>query len=257
MKKEALVLGAAGVLLYAVVRAFAGVGDVVSSFAWPGALNAYRDASYVYCVAGVNTLRTYTVSGSLTGTVPLAGLTSAGDADHSPSGPGYFAVIERSSVIYEYLVSSGSFVRSITGGPNTVGGGYFPGSSYVYIHVRPYVYRFTTAGSLVGSFLVSYSAGPIAATDRFNARAGDYVIVGAQTAGNTMVYTGAGSVVTTFTVPGGTYGCVCGPGYPPSYGTTYWCNLAVGSSRYAYQIELGNGTAVAPASVGKIKALYR
>ena len=257
MKREvfALVLGAAA--LCAVVPASAVVGDVVSSFAWPGALNAYRDASYVYCVAGVNTFRTYTVNGSLVRTVSLSRLTDAGDADHSPTGPGYFAVIERSSVIFEYVVSNGSFVRSIEAGPGTLGGGYFPGSAYVYVHVRPYVYRFTTAGSLVGSFLVSYSAGPIAATDRFDARAGDYVIVGAQTAGNTMVYTGAGSVVTTFNVPAATYGCVCGPGYPPSYGTTYWCNLAVGSSRYAYQIDLGNAVAVAPASVGKVKALFR
>ena len=236
---------------------WAGVGDVISTFAWPGARNACRDAGYVFCVAGVNTFRTYTAGGSLVRTVSLSRLTDAGDADHSPAGAGYFAVIERSSVIYEYVVSSGSFVRSVAAGPGTLGGGYFPGSPYVYIHVSTYVYRFTTAGSLVGSFLVSYSAGPIAAANRFNDRPGDYVIVAPRTSGYTMVYTGAGSIVTTFNVPGTTLGCVCGPGYPSSRGTTYWCNIGVGSSRYAYQIDLGNAPAVAPASVGRIKALYR
>jgi hypothetical protein len=236
---------------------WAGVGDVISTFAWPNARNAYRDAGYVYCVTGVNTFRTYTAGGSLVRTVALGGLTDAGDADHSPTGTGYVAVIDSSSVIYEYMISSGSLVRSITTGPGTVGGGYFPGNPYVYIHISTYVVRFTTAGSLVGSFLVSYSAGPIAAANRFNDRAGDYVIVAPRTSGYTMVYTGAGSVVTTFNVPGTTVGCVCGPGYPSSRGTTYWCNVGVGSSWYAYQIDLGNGVAVAPTSVGRIKALYR
>jgi len=256
MKKGIFAVIAAGAALSASPAA-AAVGDVISSFAWSGARNVYRDAGYVYCVAGVNTFRTYTVGGSLVRTVSLSGLTDAGDADHSPAGTGYFAVIERSSVIYEYAVSSGSFVRSIAAGPGTLGGGYFPGSAYVYVHINPFVLRLTTAGSLVGSFVVSYSAGPLAATNRFDGRAGDYVIVGARTSGNTMVYTGAGSVVTTFNVPGTTYGCVCGPGYPSTRGTTYWCNIGVGSSRYAYQVDLGNATAVAPASVGKVKALYR
>ncbi len=257
MRTWALTLVAAGVLSWGVGRAFASVGDVISTFAWPDARNAYRDAGYVYCVAGVNTFRTYTAAGSLVRTVSLSRLTDAGDADHSPSGPGYFAVIERSSVIFEYVVSSGSFVQSFAAAPGTLGGGYFPGATYVYIHVSPYVFRFTTVGSLVGSFLVSYSAGPLAATNRFNDRAGDYVIVGPRTSGYTMVYTGAGSVVTTFNVPGTTLGCVCGPGYPSSRGTTYWCDIAVGSSRFAYQIDLGNAAAVAPASAGRVKALFR
>lgn len=237
--------------------AFGGVGSVISSFPWSEARNIYRDANYVYSVAGANTLRRYTVGGSLLGTVTLSGLTTPGDADHSPSGPGYFAVIERSSVIYEYVVSSGSFVRSIAAGPGTLGGGYFPGSTYVYIHMSPHVYRFTTAGSLVSSFLVSYSAGPLAATNRFNDVAGDYVVVGSRVSLYATVYTGSGSRVTSFVLPAVTYGCVCGPGAPSSRGTTYWCNLRMGVERFAYQIDLGNATAVAPASVGRIKALYR
>jgi len=71
-----------------------------------------------------------------------------------------------------------------------------------------------------------------------------------------MVYTAAGSAVTTFSIPGTTYGCVCGPGYPASFGTTFWCNSDFGGRR-AYQLDLGNGTAVAPVSLGRIRALFR
>jgi len=257
MVRKIFVLVGVGVALFIAAPAFGGVGSVISSFPWSGARNIYRDANYVYSVAGANTLRRYTVGGSLLGTVTLSRLTTPGDADHSPSGPGYFAVIERSSVILEYLVSNGSFVRSIAAGPGTLGGGYFPGGTYVYIHTGTYVYRLTTAGSLVSSFLVSYSAGPLAATNRFNDLAGDYVIVGSRIALSARVFTGTGSFVRSFVMPAVTYGCVCGRGAPSARGTTYWCNLRLGTNYYAYQIDLGNTTAVAPASVGRIKALFR
>ena len=251
------VLFAAVTLCAAAAPAGAAVGDVISSFAWSNARNAYRDAGYVYCVAGVNTLRAYTPGGSLVRTVTLGGLTSAGDADHTPSGAGYFAVIQNSSYIYEYQLSTGSFVQSMYLMPGILGGGYCPGSPYIYLHASPIVGRFTTSGSLIGSFLVSYSAGALAASDRLNGVAGDYVVVAGRTSGATSVYTGTGSMVTTFTVPGSTLGCVCGPGYPSTSATAYWYNVSAGSSTYAYQIDLGNATAVAPASVGRIKALYR
>lgn len=256
MARKAFVLVGVGVAS-CVAAAFGGVGSVISSFPWSEARNIYRDGNYVYSVAGANTLRRYTVGGSLLGTVTLSRLTTPGDADHSPSGPGYFAVIERSSVIFEYVVSSGSFVQSFAAAPGTLGGGYFPGATYVYIHVSPYVFRFTTAGSLVGSFLVSYSAGPLAATNRFNDVAGDYVIVGSRIALSASVYTGTGSFVRSFVIPAVTYGCVCGAGAPSARGTTYWCNLRMGTDFAAYQIDLGNTTAVAPASLGRVKALFR
>lgn len=246
--------------MFIAAPAFGGVGSVISSFPWPGALNIYRDANYVYSVAGANTLRRYTVGGSLLGTVTLSRLTTPGDADHTPTGPGYLGVIERANSIFEYRISTGSFVRSVPTGPNTLGYAYFPASTYVYVHRGTYsniVYRCRTTGSVVSSFVVSNSSGPLAATNRFNDVAGDYVIVGSRIALSARVYTGAGSFVRSFVMPAVTYGCVCGPGSPSARGTTYWCNLRMGTNFYAYQIDLGNTTAVAPASVGRIKALYR
>jgi hypothetical protein len=237
---------------------FGAVGDVISSFPWPNARNAYRDADYVYCVVGTNTLRRYTAGGSLVGTVALSGLTAADDADHCVAGGGRMTVLGGSNQIFEYRLSNGSLIRSYAAPPSTTGYAYFPAGAYVYVHSETYINRYTTAGSFVSSFQVSYSAGPIAATNRFNDRAGDYVIVGSRIALSASVYTGTGSLVRSFVMPAVTYGCVCGPGAPSSRGTTYWCNLRMGTDFYAYQIDLGNtNAAVTPASIGKIKTLYR
>jgi hypothetical protein len=257
MVRKIFVLVGVGVALFIAAPAFGGVGSVISSFPWSGARNIYRDANYVYSVAGANTLRRYTVGGSLLGTVTLSRLTTPGDADHCVAGVGRMTVLGGGNRIFEYRISSGSLIRSYAAPPSTTGYAYFPGSAYVYMHSENYINRFTTAGSFVSRFPVSYSAGPIAATNRFNDRAGDYVIVGSRIALSARVFTGAGSFVRSFVMPAVTYGCVCGRGAPSARGTTYWCNLRMGTNYYAYQIDLGNTTAVAPASVGRIRALYR
>ncbi|NIT36330.1 MAG: hypothetical protein GTN49_07495 [candidate division Zixibacteria bacterium] len=260
MLRKVFILVGVSVAACIAAPAFGGVGSVISSFPWSEARNIYRDGNYVYCVAGANALRRYTVGGSLLGTVTLSRLTAPADADHTPTGPGYLGVIEQSNRLFEYRVANGSFVRSVATGPITLGYAYFPGSTYVYLHRGTYsniVYRCTTAGSVVSSFPVSSSAGTIAATNRFNDVAGDYVVVGSRVALSASVYTGTGSFVRSFVMPAVTYGCVCGPGAPSARGTTYWCNLRMGVERFAYQIDLGNATAVAPASVGRIKALFR
>ncbi len=234
------------------------VGDVISSFPWPNARNAYRDADYVYCVVGTNTLRRYTVGGSLVGTVALSGLTAADDADHCVAGAGRMTVIGGGNRLFDYWVSNGSLIRSYAAPPSTTGYGYSPGRAFYFVHSGAYVNRYTRAGSLAGSFPVSYSAGPIAVADRFRNRAGNYVVVGSKVSFYARVYTGTGSLVTSFVLPAVTYGCVCGPGAPAAHGTTYWCNIRMGTNFYAYQIDLGNtNVAVAPASAGKIKALFR
>ncbi len=258
MKGRAFIsIAVAATICAAAVPAFAGVGDVISSFKMDGAYNIYRDASYVYCVVGANTLRRYTVGGSLVGTVALAGLTDAGDADHSPFGPGHLGVVETSNRVYQYRISNGSLVMSIPTGPTTLGYAYFPGGAYLYVHSGPYVHRYTTTGSFVSSFAVGYSSTAIAATDRFDDKAGDYVIVASRSTGTT-VFTGAGSVVRSFNLPMPPTGCVCGPGTPYTPKTTFWCNLAVGANRFAYEIDIGNkNIGVAPASLGRIRALYR
>ena len=259
MRKLAITTAAAlGAL--AAFCAWGEVGSVISSFQWPGARNVYRDGDYAYSVASPNTLRAYNVNGSLVNSVSLAGLTDAGDADHSVLGGGYLAVLDGASMLRDYVISTGSLAGSVAV-PDKIGYGYIPGGAYMYVAAGSYVRRYTTAGSLVSSFrIIGSFIGGLAATRTFEGRSGEYVVVAvwAYDSDVGMVYTATGSTVATFTIPGLTRGCVCGPGHPLSFGTTFWCNSEVGAGRrYAYQLDLGNGTAVTPTSLGRVKALFR
>jgi hypothetical protein len=253
---------AAALFALAAFCAWGAVGSVISSFSWPNARNGYRDAAYVYSVASPNALRAYTVSGSLVRTVSLAGLVTPGDADHSVLGASHLAVLDGTSLLRHYVISTGSLTGSVAV-PNRSGYAHIPGGGYVYYAGGSYVYRHTKAGSLVNSFpILGPYFGGIAATPAFKGASGEYVVVAVWAWGRDtdvgFVYTANGSTVATFDVPGTTHGIVCGPGYPASFGTTLWCNAeALGGGRWCYQLDLGNGTAVAPSSLGRVKAVFR
>ncbi len=258
--KKLFMTTAAALYALAAFCAWGEVGSVISSFAWSDARNIFYDGSYAYSVADPNLLRTYNFNGSLVKSVRLTGLTGPADADHSALGEGYLALLDGKNVLRDYVVSTGSLARSVEFSDNT-GYGYAPGGAYMYVATGTYVHRCTTAGSLVSSFrIMGPYIGGLAAMSSFEGRSGNYAVVAvwAYDSDVGMVYTGSGSMVGTFSVPGTTYGCVCGPGRPPSFGTTFWCNSEVGAGRrYAYQLDLGNGTAVAPTSLGRIRALFR
>lgn len=256
-----------------------GVGSVISSFAvrhgiWGRPLGVYRDTTYVYVVmsnggAGWDNLYRYTVTGSFFGYKLLAGADSPGDADHSPLGVGYFAVhdtVQRDSNrrILHYELSTGSVVSSWVIGADMASFAHVPGSTYMYVgEYGGYVYRFTTAGSLVGSFAAPYGTSSLAATRFFKGFEGEYIITAAKEYSKPAhVYTNTGSLVGSFKVPTSeygtnTYGAVCAAGYPARYGTTYWCmrNHLI-DYKMLYQLDLGANPAVAPASVGRIKVLF-
>ncbi|MEE9457532.1 MAG: hypothetical protein V3W11_10330 [bacterium] len=229
----------------------------------------YRDSSYVYAVVGDytknhNMLNKYTVSGSLVGGTGLAGpYCSYGDADHSTLGSGYFAAIYGKSSVRDINLATGSLVSSWSPLADMYGYAYIPGGAYKYVLAEGRtVYRFTVTGSLVSSFAVGWGKS-LAASDRFAGRSGEFVIVAAD--GAVKVYSGGGSLVRTFAVSRPPYfrhdTAVCGPGYPAECNTTLWAHLTDRMPPWdrdcVYQVSLGNGVAVAPASVGRIKALFR
>ncbi len=252
---------------------WAGVGDVISSFrATSGtdyAGGVYRDAAYVY-VAFYSTqpyyyIKKYTPAGSCVGVIALgpAWQWPLTDADHSRRGAGYVTIATDASSLFTYDLSTGNRVESINLGLYDIWGyAYRPGARFAFASEdsSEFIFKYDASWSVVSSFK---TGGALAATDRYKGRPGDYVIVDSTPA---RVYTGDGSLVGTF--PNGRdvigpngrdvigRGCVCGPGYPASWGTTYW-RYEGWSGCWVYQIDLGNTTAVAPASAGRIKALYR
>lgn len=281
MKGKILPLVAVGVTLAAAAAAFGAVGDVISSFHIPRGLDIcglYRDAEYVYLVVDTGTsklLRTYTVGGSFVRSIPLAESENyAEEGDHSPKGSGYFALFELPGLPSEYMyvvsynLATGSIVDTIYIWAHTIyweptGFAYVPGSRYIYCamwrreHGPHHVTRYTTTGSFTRNIVDDDSS--LGATPIYNSLEGEYIILGGSSAARkpTRVYTSSGSLVGSFAVPGSTWASICGPGAPSSHKTTYWCITRINYEDYCYQIDLGNTTKVAPASLGKIRALYR
>jgi hypothetical protein len=268
MKGMILVFVGVTATFIAVPSAFAGVGSVISSFRLDSEFHSgiYRDRDYVYAVyyrynAPVICILKYTPAGSWVGIVCYLNRGGYAEADHSPLGEGYFSLTESGTpdVIHDRELGGGSIVGSWVPGSDIKGFAYIPGGRYKYVTDGWRVWRFTVSGSLASSFYTNCVT--LAATDVFRGKRGEYVIA----AGHKVitVYNGAGSLERTFGAPPymTNSGAVCGPGYPEDCGTTCWCIYdrypQPYNEPYVYQISLGNGVAVAPASVGKIKAMLR
>ena len=276
MKRKILPLVAVGAALAAAAAAFGAVGDVISSFhipRGPRIAGLCRDAEYVYLVVDTGTsklLRTYNVNGSLVREIPLEESDNyAEEGDHSPKGSGYFALFELAALPSEYMyvvsykLATGSIVDTIYISAHTIywepsGFAYVPGSHYIYCamwrreHGPHYVTRYTTTGTEVGR--IERRCVSLGATPLYNSLEGEYVVIADKP---TWVYTSSGSLVGSFALPFYPSKSVCGPGAPSSYKTTFWCIMRINYEDYCYQIDLGNTTHVAPASLGRVKALFR
>jgi len=263
----------AGVLACVAACSWAGPGSVISSFkvteTGDSPFGAYRDADYVYVIHMMGPLFHYAMKYTPTGSyVGISNFQNCRfvpeDPDHSYLGSSYITLAVEAGVV-TYPKSGGSWARwdhvELT---ETVGYAHRPGSPYYFVTVWPedsdiIVYRFNTGGSLISSFVPDYGL-KLAATDGFARAPGEYLI----TFGGSIcaVYEPTGALVATFNQEAGysLYGGAAGPGYPAIYGTTLWALAMRGyQNNVVYQIDLGNEVipAVAPASLGRVKALFR
>jgi hypothetical protein len=100
-------------------------------------------------------------------------------------------------------------------------------------------------------------------TNNYGGMAGSFTVIPTVFYAKTFVINHAtGSLLASWPNPGDNpnYGASCGPGYPSSYGTVFWGTFTPPGARsnvWVYQIDLGNAVAVAPSSLGKVKAIYR
>jgi hypothetical protein len=281
-----IAIGVAAAWAAAAPFSFAGVGSVISSFymsgsSGPQAVAVYRDADFVYGIIQSGPsgeyeydLSTYAPTGSALSSIPLScspewaiyRIEWLEDADHSVRGDGYFGVIGVGKYFpafgLEYNIRTGSIVGSFPTSSLATAYAHIPGGRYFYVgQTYPsYIFRFTTSGSLVSSFKPRDVCDHLAATDYYDGQYGAYLIsYGGGSGLYHHVYTDAGALVGSFWRGpfGMTFAGVCGPGYPSYYGITYWCIGWGNGGFWCYQIDLANRIAVAPASVGRIKALYR
>jgi len=254
--------------LVAAGLARASVGSVISSFqltgaAPPLATAVYRDWTYVYGVlqgTGTNYLRSYTANGSVVGSCILPRANRPRDADHSALGGGYFDTFDLGTKMLLTYTTGGEFVKAKPLPSDTTAYAYIPGNNTYFIAREEMIFRYTLDDVLVNKFYVGGTIGGLAATPACDGQSGQYVIVGREGAGGySYVYSGGGSLVDSFVVPGsGTHGSVVGRAEPAEFARTYWCNQNIAGARWAYQVDVGGtGIGVAPASIGEIKTLYR
>jgi hypothetical protein len=255
--------------------AAAGVGSVISTFRLspytaPYANGINRDASYVYGVMhshpGMDYLYRFTAAGSFVSSVEMPNTVRPHGADHCHLGAGYLCIIDPGagsgyySELYFVLKTTGSAVTSFA-----VFSGWFPrtvmwdgGYYYVAGVDNAGVFTmYTAAGSNAGSWKPSgwpsamTSTGGLAYAAAANGLPGTYLVASAN-----------GSLVATFREPFvACYGAVVGDSSrPATYGAAYWiCESVSGGELYAVEIDIRgrNETSVLPASLGKVKAIYR
>jgi hypothetical protein len=257
-------------LFWGVTTATASVGSIINSFQVPAiyppemTCGVYRDDNYVYVVfydiSDYFYLKRYAPDGTPAGYVWLYPEPYTGPpigADHAIQGPGYITFPWSSYFALTFSLATGQIVGSFNFSPPSDYYAYIPGSQYLYTRYQGIAYRRTTSGSVLGSFPVTGILG--AATGEFNGSNGEYIITEYGSTDNyAYVYTGDGSFVSSFSALYSRDDPTCGPGYPAWYGTTYWRFVKDGAYYgTCYQIDLGATTNVVPASLGKIKAIYR
>lgn len=270
--------------------AYAGIGSVISTFYmgystyrvwWYG---IYRDPSLVYCLYNqynITFVPRWTPSGSLVNwdkhPIYPAPEIKYGEADHCHLGPGYFAFIGDMTLwcidLNYRLTPVASFpVRS----PRE------PWEAYNLMWDGQYYYvncwsdygvfnRYTPAGALVGTWAAAgwpsgVSAGGVAFSRTFNNASGQYLLA---VSGGDRIYAfnmAGGALLGSWRIPPATRGhrgAVCGDAYPSSYGAALWVHYNFGTgdrpTSWAYQIDINarGAASVLPASLGKVKALYR
>jgi hypothetical protein len=280
---RAIRLAAASCLLAG--AAWAGFGSVISSFrvAEPGgafgrAAGIYRDGSYVYCIAmkgDTEYLCRYTPQGSLVSTIKMANVFYVvGDAEACHLGSGYFAVGDRQRWRVNFINKfNGAVVKTLEiSGPGGADAGIvvYNGWRY-YIGSRGSMgeYRvYTPAGSFVRNWWASGwpatmdGTGGATFADCALGRDGKYLVASKAwgTGASCIINMNDGSLVRMWSdaplrITGAAYGK---SSRPAIYGYEYWVIHEELNVYTAREVDLAAGhPAVVPASIGRIKAVYR
>lgn len=246
-------------------------GSVINSFVWgvsPSGI--YRDANYVYALLA-GQLRRYTPGGSFVASYPLAGgFPRGGDICHL--GPGYLCWVDAGTYMVYFATTTGSTLLSWSysiGGPATdiawTGGR--ADSIYLVKGLSGNTfYKYTSTGSAAGTWTTTSwltSTGGFTVANAFENKSGCYLVGSPWASGQPSIAVSypAGSLLQTWTNPPGNANGACyGDAFPSSYGGAYWVNWYTGTQLVALQVDLGNTSSfvsVHPASLGKLKALYR
>jgi len=251
------------------------VGSIICSWnmsgtSTPYALGICRDASYTYGVFySPAFLRSYVApSGSVAGSVSMAGFSVPRGGSNCHLGTGYFTISEASGNLLRHVnkttgATAGSF--GVSGFGTTLTDNGFNGTYYFVAGgtANGSFQLYSTSGSSAGSWTFptsfQYVGGHDYVAKALNV-AGSYYVMGTwQTGGGNNIvatYPGGSVVASWNSAPYNYNGMMCGPSSNAAKGDTVWGN-EYSSSLNAVERDLDNIAGVAPASIGHIKALYR
>jgi hypothetical protein len=272
-------------------QTWATVGSVISSF-WvdnwnpPGysPLGIYRDDSHVYVTfyytgGDGGFLRSYTAAGVTAGSFALEGIIQPSDVTPCHLGAGYFGIVDvRTAYLYFVNKTNGSIVSSF----RAAGGGGVAGTPAVTwdgLHFysagmasRGEFNLYNPDGSLVRSWVLDGWPGEqwgidgVAFAPRANYRDGRYLVIAPFTGDKPHYLFNMvdGSLLASWRMPSSYFeystDAAYGSAFPATYGGAAWIlRMYVGGVYWAYQLDIHArpGTSVLPASVGKVKAIYR
>jgi hypothetical protein len=267
IRRAGVAVLAAAALLF-VPAVLADYPHIVSSFRISGVTPPYARGVYggddsvggiFYEGAGRHSFRVFTSGGSLVATYGMPGGVMLGDADNPPQGyaAGTFAVVDEGAHNVKVYNTTGSFVGVWKAVPaNTVGlavGGYT--QKFVYLGTSDGV---VSAHTYAGSFIASFATGvPLADLGASAAYIGwgDYVYLGPARNGDPVRVYNYQSICGSFSYPGLRN---AGTVISPWGGSVWsWCLRNAGTEIWAYRARVGSAMAVAPASLGRVKALFR
>jgi hypothetical protein len=262
----------------------ADLGSVISSFrvGWPYGLadhycpSVVRDRSYVYAVYATSDgdyLDKYTPEGEFLSRTSLGGwgFWSTG-SDNCHLGDAFIALLWPDCILF-FNKDNGSMIGSYrVASPTQYGidNLCWDGTYYYVNHRQDYALfnRYTSSGSFAGVWQAPawpsfFKPKAVAFAQCANSTPGRYLVATSTDNIQCLIDLRAGTVIAKWRFPGypAYYGAsVYGDAYPSSFGAACWqYGTSYDYSNWIYQIDIdarGAGS-VLPASIGKIKAVYR
>jgi hypothetical protein len=257
----------AAVALFFVAAASGWPPEIVGSFPLSGAtppnprgIHFYNSAFVIsYTAPGVNYLYKFSSQGSFLSSVRLPGANVIAETDRLPETypREYFSALDTGTRDVKIYTTAGSFVGTFMPAPAdavAIGvGGHVV--DYVYLATRGgLVRRYSPSGSFLSSFNVPLDVRDLAASGGYYNEWGYFVQLAPRALPGPIysyrVY--GGSLAGSFALPG-----TRNLGAEVLWTAYYWCLRRVNTRLWVYQVYLGKGMPVEPASLGRIKALYK
>lgn len=257
----------AAVAFIFVSAAFSYPPEIIASYPLRGATPPNPRGIYVYDTSilvisynrlNENYLYRYSSQGSFISSFILPGARALADADRLPQTYPryYFAVVDTGANDVKIYTTAGSLVGTFfppPAGTVAIGVGGHEVDLVYYANAAGVIYLYSPQGSFIRSFATGVPTGNLAASGGYYIYWGYFVQLSpAGAPGPIYSYNEGGSLAGSFNLPG-TRNCGAMV-LPASY---YFCIRRVSTEFWVYCVFLGTGMPVEPASLGKVKALYR